>query len=74
MTESPWITRGFILAGAVNIFGILLFSKGLTDTYMSELDPQVFPTFGDRNADYFGVESGLKEGDKVLLQGGGGSS
>ncbi len=35
---------------------------------------QVFPTFGQRNADFFGVESGLEEGDRVLLQGGGGSS
>lgn len=41
-----WISRGFKLAGAVNILGILLFSKGLTNTYLSELDPQVFSTFG----------------------------
>ena len=46
MTESPWITRGFLLAAAVNVLGVLLFSKGLTNTYLSELDPQVFSTFG----------------------------
>ena len=46
MTPSPWIHRGFVAAGAVNILGVLLFSKGLTNAYLSELDPQVFSTFG----------------------------
>ena len=41
-----WIPHGFKLAAAINIFGILLFSKGLTNTYLAELDPQVFSTFG----------------------------
>lgn len=30
---------------------------------------QVYPTFGKRNADLFGVVSGLEEGDRVLLRG-----
>ena len=38
MAESTWISRGFLLAGAVNILGVLLFSKGLTNDYMSELE------------------------------------
>ncbi len=32
---------------------------------------EVFPTFGKRNADLFAVVSGLEEGDRVLLRGGG---
>lgn len=31
---------------------------------------EVFPEFGQRNADFFGVVSGLDEGDRVLLRGG----
>ncbi len=31
---------------------------------------EVYPTFGKRNADLFGVVSGLEEGDRVLLRGG----
>ncbi len=31
---------------------------------------EVFPTFGQRNADLFAVVSGLEEGDRVLLRGG----
>ena len=46
MNASSWIPKGFLLAGAVNIGGILLFSKGLTNAYLKELDPQVFSTFG----------------------------
>ena len=32
---------------------------------------EVYPAFGKRNADLFGVVSGLEEGDRVLLRGGG---
>ncbi len=46
MDDSPWIRHGFVAAGAVNILGVMLFSKGLTNTYLSELDPQVFSSFG----------------------------
>ena len=31
---------------------------------------EVYPTFGKRNADLFGVVSGLEEGDRILLRGG----
>ena len=45
--EAPsWIPKGFLLAGAVNFGGVLLFSQGLTNAYLSELYPQVFSTFG----------------------------
>lgn len=46
MASAAWISRGFQLAGAVNLGGVLLFSKGLTNAYLSELDPRVFSTFG----------------------------
>jgi len=46
MVDAPWIRHGFVAAGAVNILGVMLFSKGLTNTYLSELDPQVFSSFG----------------------------
>ena len=46
MDDSPWIRHGFVAAGAVNILGVMLFSKGLTNAYLSELDPQVFSPFG----------------------------
>ncbi len=32
---------------------------------------EVFPTFGERNAELFEVTSGLEEGDEVMLRGGG---
>lgn len=28
-----------------------------------------YPTFGERSTDYFAIESGLDEGDRVLLRG-----
>ncbi len=34
------------MAGAVNLIGVLVFSKGFTNSYLSELDPQVLSTFG----------------------------
>ena len=40
------VTKGFQLAAAVNILGILLFSKGLDNAYLAELSPEVFSTFG----------------------------
>ncbi len=46
MTDSPWIKRGFQLAAAINVLGVLLFSKGFTNAYLSELDPHVFSRFG----------------------------
>ena len=46
MADSPWLSRGFLIAGSVNIVGGLLFSKGLTNAYLSGLQPQVLSTFG----------------------------
>ncbi len=44
MPDSPWISCGFLAAGAVNVLGVLLFSKGFTNAYLSQLDPGVFST------------------------------
>lgn len=42
----PGITKGFWLAGAYNIFGVLLFSKLFTNSLLSSLDPAVFSWLG----------------------------
>jgi hypothetical protein len=41
-----WISRGYVLAGAMNILGILFFSKGFTNLYLSKLYPEIFSPFG----------------------------
>ena len=38
--------RGFQIAGAVNILGMALFSRALTNEYMAELDPGLFTSAG----------------------------
>lgn len=43
---SSWVRRGFLAAGAVNILGILLFSKAFTNPVIAAWDPLVFSTFG----------------------------
>jgi hypothetical protein len=43
---NPVITKGFFLAGAYNIFGVLLFSKLFTNSLLSSLDPAVFSWLG----------------------------
>ena len=40
------ITKGFWLAGAYNILGVLLFSKFFTNSLLSRLDPAVFSWLG----------------------------
>lgn len=40
------ITKGFWLAGAYNILGVLLFSKLFTNSLLSTLDPAVFSWLG----------------------------
>ena len=40
------ITRGFVLAGAVNIFGMLVVSKLFTNSLLSTTDPAVFSWLG----------------------------
>lgn len=37
---------GFIAAAIVNIGGVLIFSRGLTNDYLGELYPEVFGLFG----------------------------
>jgi hypothetical protein len=43
---NPVITKGFWLAGAYNIFGVLFFSKLFTNSLLSSLDPAVFSWLG----------------------------
>lgn len=43
---SPAVSRGFLLAGAYNIGGVLLFSQGLTSSTLATQDPQAFSTLG----------------------------
>jgi hypothetical protein len=40
------ITKGFWLAGAYNVLGVLFFSKLFTNTLLSSLDPAVFSWLG----------------------------
>jgi hypothetical protein len=40
------ITKGFWLAGAYNVAGILIFSKFFTNSLLSSLDPAVFSWLG----------------------------
>ncbi len=43
---NSFITAAFWLAGAYNITGALLFSKGFTNTLLTSLDPVVFSWLG----------------------------
>ncbi|WP_405377352.1 hypothetical protein [Nonlabens sp. Asnod3-A02] len=40
------ITKGFIATGAMNITGVAIFSKGLTNKVITETDPVVMSYFG----------------------------
>lgn len=40
------IRQGFILAAFMNVFGVLLFSRGFTNSAMNEADPVVMSNFG----------------------------
>jgi len=40
------VTKGFWLAGAYNVFGVLLFSKLFTNPVLAAVDPNVFPVMG----------------------------
>lgn len=44
--SNPIITKGFWLAGAYNIIGVLVFSKLFTNSLLSSLDPIVFSWLG----------------------------
>lgn len=41
-----WVSAGFVLAGLVNILGMLAVSKGLNNPHLVQADPAVFSTFG----------------------------
>lgn len=43
---SNWPARGFMLAGLVNIVGILVVTQGLQSPTLSSADPAVFSFFG----------------------------
>lgn len=45
-TSSSAITLGFRLAGAMNVFGVLIFSLGFTNHQLTALSPVVFSPFG----------------------------
>lgn len=40
------VSRIFVFAGLVNIVGVLIFSAGFTNQYLTELDPVVFSWLG----------------------------
>ncbi|MFV8357688.1 hypothetical protein ACNQGB_16065 [Flavobacterium sp. XS1P32] len=40
------LTKGFILAGLMNIIGVLLFSRFFSNTVIPEFDPQAMSNFG----------------------------
>lgn len=42
----PIITLSFLLAGAWNVLGMLLFSKFFTNRLLASLEPAVFSWFG----------------------------
>ncbi len=42
----PAITRGFFLAGAVNVFGMLAVSKFFSNSLLSALEPAIFSWLG----------------------------
>lgn len=46
MQHKTSIRVGFILAGLINVFGILLFSKGFSNSFLTALQPQLLSPFG----------------------------
>jgi hypothetical protein len=46
MTKNKLIKFGFIMAAAMNIGGVLLFSRLFTNSIINELDPVVMSNFG----------------------------
>ena len=46
MLNPSLIKQGFIAAAIANISGVLIFSKGLTNTALMEADPVVMSSFG----------------------------
>jgi hypothetical protein len=46
MKKEKWISHIFLLAGAVNILGILIFSKLFNNVLLNQLEPGVFSNEG----------------------------
>jgi hypothetical protein len=46
MEDSKWIKWIYVTAGLVNTVGILLFSKLLTNDYLTQIDPTAFSKVG----------------------------
>ncbi len=44
--KNEHITKGFILSGLMNIFGVLVFSRFFSNTVIPELDTQAMSNFG----------------------------
>ncbi|TKB48838.1 hypothetical protein FCL40_09345 [Ferrimonas sediminicola] len=44
--SNVWISRAFVAAGIINIAGVLLFSRGLTNDTLWQWDPVLFSPFG----------------------------
>lgn len=44
--QNTLISKGFLAAGAANILGVLLFSKGFTNVALNQADPVVMSNFG----------------------------
>lgn len=44
--KKEYLTKGFILAGLMNIIGVLLFSRLFSNIVIPEFDPQAMSNFG----------------------------
>lgn len=44
--KKEYLTKGFILAGLMNVIGVLLFSRFFSNTVIPEFDPQAMSNFG----------------------------
>ncbi|MBI3229201.1 MAG: hypothetical protein HYZ45_03165 [Burkholderiales bacterium] len=52
------LVRGFLLAAAYNIFGMLIFSQGFSNTLLAQQDPAVFSWLGPASIVLWGVAYG----------------
>lgn len=54
----PWLIRGFLLAAAYNILGMLVFSKGFTNPVLEQQDPALFSWLGQVSIVLWGLAYG----------------
>lgn len=57
-TPHPMFVRGFLLAAAYNIFGILIFSQGFSNPLLAQQDPAVFSWLGQVSILLWGLAYG----------------